>query len=122
MYVKLRVKHKDGTDLVAAEYVSPVNLLLQALFSQIDFSVQGKVLSPTSGFYPYKAYIQTLLRYGSDAKYSQLFTQLWVKDAAGSLDDVDFSNGDNTNEIERMAYIAKLKTVDLQGPILHDLF
>lgn len=59
MYVKLRVKHKDGTDLLAAEDVSPVNLLLQTLFSQIDVSVQEKVLSSTSGFYPYKAYIQT---------------------------------------------------------------
>jgi hypothetical protein len=97
MYVRLRVKYKDGTNLEPDEEVAPVNLFLQSLFSQIDVSIQGKVMSSTSGFYPYKAYIQTLLRYGSDARQSQLHTQLWLKDTAGYFDDVDFTNGDNTN-------------------------
>jgi len=122
MYVKLRVKHEDGTKLLADEDVSPVNLFLQSLFSQIDVSIQEKVLSSTSGYYPYKAYIQTLLKYGSDAKNSQLSTQLWVKDTPSHFDDVDFTNGDNTNGIVRMAYIKESKVVNLQGPILHDLF
>lgn len=80
------------------------------------------MLSSTSGYYPYKAYIQTLLKYGSDAKTSQLSTQLWLKDTPFHLDDVDFTNGDNTNGIVRMEYIKESKVVDLQGPILHDLF
>lgn len=122
MYVKLRVKHKDNSKLTTKEDVSPVNLLLHALFSQIDVSIQGRVLSTTSGFYPYKAYIQSLLRYGYDAKASQLTTQLWLSDTTGSFDDVDFTNGDNTNGVIRMVYIADSKVVDLQGPILHDLF
>ena len=70
MYVKLRIKHEDGTKLLAGEDVAPVNLFLQSLFSQIDVSIQGKVLSSTSGYYPYKVYIQTLLKCGSDAKNS----------------------------------------------------
>jgi hypothetical protein len=52
MYVRLRVKHKDGTNLEPDEEVAPVNLFLQSLFSQIDVSIQGKVMSSTSGFYP----------------------------------------------------------------------
>ena len=122
MYVKLRIKHEDGTKLLAGEDVAPVNLFLQSLFSQIDVSIQGKVLSSTSGYYPYKVYIQTLLKCGSDAKNSQLSTQLWMKDTTSELDDVDFTNGDNTNGILRMAYIKESKVLDLQGPILHDLF
>lgn len=122
MCVKLKVKHQDGTDLADDESVAPVCLFLQALFSQIDVSIQGKVLSSNSGFYPYKAYIQSLLKYGSEAKKSQLCTQLWLKDTAGAFDDVDFENGDNTNGVVRMNYIAKSKVLDLQGPILHDLF
>ena len=122
MYVKLRVKHEDGTKLLTDEGVAPVNLFLQSLFSQIDVSIQGKVLSSTSGYYPHKAYIQTLLKYGSDAKNSQLSTQLWMKDTPSEFDDVDFSNGDNTNGIVRMAYIKESKVLYLQGPILHDLF
>ena len=122
MYVKLRVKHEDGTKFLAGEEVASVNLFLQSLFSQIDVSIQGKVLSSISGYYPYKAYIQTLLKYGSDAKNSQLSTQLWMKDTISHFDDVDFTNGDNTNGIVRMAYIKESKVLDLQGPILHDLF
>lgn len=122
MYVKLRVLHTDKSTLADGEDVSPVNLFLQSLFSQIDVSIQGKVLSSTSGYYPYKAYIQSLLRYGLDAKQSQLSTQLWLKDTAASLDDVDFTNGNNTNGIVRASYIKLSKTLDLEGPILHDLF
>ena len=122
MYVKMRVKHEDGTKLAAEEDVSPVNLFLQSLFSQIYVSIQGKVLSLTSGYYPYKAYIQTLLKYGSDAKNSQLTTQIWLKDTTNEFDDMDFSNGDNTNGIVRMACIKESEVLDLQGPILHDLF
>ncbi|CAC5412703.1 unnamed protein product [Mytilus coruscus] len=85
-------------------------------------SIQGKVFTSTSGFYPYKAYMQSLLRYGSDAKDSQLTTQLWRKDTPFHLDDTDFTNGDNINGTVRMTYIAKSMTLDLEGPILHDLF
>ena len=116
MNVKMRVKHENGTKLAAGEDVAPVNVFLQSLFSQIDVSIQGKVLLSTSGYYPYKAYIQTLL------KYSQLTTQIWLKDTTNEFDDMDFSNGDNTNGIVRMAYIEESKVLDLQGPILHDLF
>jgi len=121
IHMTLRVLHDDNSLLVPGEDVSPVNLFLQSLFS-IDVSIQGKALSTASGYYPYKAYIQTLLRYGSDAKPSQLSTQLWVKDTSTHFDDVDFTNGDNTNGIVRMAYIKESKLLDLQGPIMHDLF
>ena len=122
IHVKLRVLHDDNSVLTADEEVAPVNLFMQSLFSQIDVSIQGKALSTTSGYYPYKAYIQTLLRYGSDAKQSQLSTQLWLKDTNGHFDDVDFTNGDNTNGMVRIAYIQGSKLLDLQGPIMHDLF
>ena len=45
-----------------------------------------------------------------------------MKDTTSHFDDVDFTNGDNTNGIVRMAYIKESKVLDLQGPILHDLF
>jgi len=122
MHVTLRVLHDENSVLTAWEDIYPVNLFLQSLFSQIDVSIQGKAFATTSGYYPYKAYIQTMLRYGSDAKQSQLSTQLWVKDTTGHFDDVDFTNGDNTNGIVKMAYIKESKLIDLQGPIMHDLF
>jgi len=53
MYVKQVVKHEDGTKLLAGEDGAPVNLFLQSLFSQIDVSIQDKLLSTTPGYYPY---------------------------------------------------------------------
>lgn len=60
MHVTLRVLHDDNSVLAHGEDISPVNLFLQSLFSQIDVSIQGKALSTTSGYYPYKAYIQNV--------------------------------------------------------------
>lgn len=122
MYVKLRVLHADNIKLEDNESVAPVNLLLQSLFSQIDVSIQGKLLSSTSEYHPYKAFIQSLLRYGSDAKQSQLSSQLWLKDSPSQYDDVNFTNGDNTNGLIRSSYIKGSMLIDLQGPIMHDLF
>ena len=109
MYVKLRVKHEDGTKFLAGEEVATVKVFLQSLFSQIDVGIQGKGLSSTSGYYPYKAYLQTLLKYGSDAKNSYLSTQLWMKDTTSHFDDVDFTNGDNTNGIVGWHTLRNLK-------------
>ena len=43
MYVKLVVKHEDGTKLLAGEDVAPVNVFLQSMFSQIEVSIQDKL-------------------------------------------------------------------------------
>jgi hypothetical protein len=61
--------------------------------------VRSRSMKFYTDYYPYKAYLQTLLKYGSDAKNSYLSTQLWMKDTTSHFDDVDFTNGDNTNGI-----------------------
>ena len=68
MYVKCKIQHADGSPLTADESVGPVNLLLQSLFSQVDITMQGKLITTATNHYPNKAYIQTLLSYGFEAK------------------------------------------------------
>jgi hypothetical protein len=80
LYLKVRIKHADGSSLKATEYVGPVNLFMQSLFGQVDVTIQNKLVTSTTTHYPYKSMIQTLLSYGSDAKKSQLTSQLWLKD------------------------------------------
>jgi hypothetical protein len=119
LYVRLKVTKSDGTALTA-EKVGPANLFLQALFSATEVTLQNKA-SITCNYNPYRAYIQTVLNYGQDAKSSQLQTQVWLQDDADSPAVTDPSSTNN-GLFERAKLIATSNSLDLQGPIFHDLF
>ena len=65
--------------------------------------------------------IQTLLNYGEDAENSQLTTMLFIKDSHEAMNDCDTA-GSNDGLVERTAYIASSKFIDLQGGLYHDFF
>lgn len=119
MFLKCKLKKIEPS---IPDEVVPVNLTLQSLFSQVDVSIESKQVSSTSGHYPYKAFIQCLLRYGSDAKRSQLSSQLWIKDTPGYLGDAKAKSGPNSGLYQRTQFFSNGKGEDLQGPIYHDLF
>ena len=122
MYVKVKITHASGQKLLNNEYVGPVNLLLQSMFSQVDVALQGKIVTSTTNHYPYKSMLETLLSYGSEAKSTQLTSQLYEKDTSGSMDDSDPQSGSNTGLFNRSQYFNQSKSVDLEGPIFHDIF
>ena len=64
--------------------------------------VDGINLSSHDNLDPYKAYLEKLLSYGSDAKFSQLTTSHFVKDSAHN-----FQNGSQGNR----GYVKKSKGV-----------
>lgn len=120
LYVKLKVTKADGKDLDSSSKVGPVNLFLQSLFSTVEVTLQNKVtLTCTNN--PYRAMIQTLLKYGTDADTSQLTTQLFIKDDHASMNDCDTA-GSNDGLVERTGYVALSKMLDLQGGLYHDFF
>jgi len=125
IYVKTKIKKGDNTDISDTENVGPVNLLLPALFSQLDVALHGKMVVSTTEHYAFKAYIQTLLKYGYGAKESQLKTQLWLKYTDGDLNemnDSDVRSGGNLNLLERAKYFEGGESFDMLGPLFHDLF
>ena len=119
LYVRLKVQKADGTDLTT-EKVGPANLFLQSLFSATEVSLQNKA-SITNNYNPYRAYIHTLLKYGGDALSSQIQTQGWLMDDHDSPGVTDPA-GSNKGLFERSIWLKSSKTLDLQGPIFHDLF
>ena len=120
IYVKLKVRKPDGSS-IGNEKVGPANLFLQSLFSSTEVSLQNKAVV-TCNYNPYRAMIRTLLNYGEDAKSSQLMSQLYIKDDNDHPDSTDPSSGENNALYLRALYAAQSKTLDLQGPIFHDLF
>ena len=71
---------------MANETVDPVNNFLHSLFSQVDVTLNGTLITSSMNTYAYRAYLETLLSYGPAAKRSQLTASLFYKDEAGKLD------------------------------------
>ena len=82
LYVKAKVTRADGTNLVATTEVGPTNLFLHSMFSQVDVSLNGMLITSSTNTYAYRAMLETLLSYGRDAKTSQLTSALYYKDVS----------------------------------------
>ena len=121
LYVKLKILKADGKALTSQEKVGPVNMFLQALFSSTEVTLQNKA-TITCNNNPYRAIIDALTNYSNEAKSSQLTTQLFLRDTPAHAAITDPSASSNKGLYDRTVLITLSKTVDLQGPIYHDLF
>ncbi|XP_061179056.1 uncharacterized protein F54H12.2-like [Saccostrea echinata] len=80
----------DGTNLTGAGTTcAPVNNILHSLFTEIDLNVNGKIVTPGTDTYPYKAYLEKLLSYKPRTLMTQMRAcSLWEKDTAGHMEEV----------------------------------
>jgi hypothetical protein len=68
---------------------TPVNNIFHSLFSEIDVSFNGKVVTPGTDTYSYKAYLEKLLSYAPDKLKTQMkVCMLWEKGTAGQIDEL----------------------------------
>lgn len=58
--------------------LSPTNNLLHNLFSKVELTVGHHCVNPNSTYYPYRAYIETLLGFSGEAKQTFLSTAGWL--------------------------------------------
>ena len=110
-----------GTDLAADTAVAHVNNWLHSLFSQVDVYLNDTLVTPSSNTYPFRAYVDTVLSYGAEAKNTQLTSQLWYTDTAGHIDATTVDGG-NTGLIERRRHTAESRIVEMMGRLHVDLF
>ena len=70
----------NGDDLDPNTQVGPVNLFLHSMFSQVDVSLNERLITPSTNTYPYCAMIETLLNYGETLKQQQksVLNKLWT--------------------------------------------
>ena len=126
LYVRAKITRDNGDNLDAADTVGPVNNFLHSLFAQVDVSLNGSLVTSSMNTYAYRAYIETLLSYGVEAKSSQLTSALFYKDEAGKMDK---PNPLAANEVDRNSGLAKRQTfgaesreIDMIGRIHSDIF
>jgi hypothetical protein len=76
----------DGANLTGGNSTStPINNILHSLFSEIDASPNGKVITPETDTYPYKAYLEKLLSYTHKTLKTQMRACiLWEKIPLGT--------------------------------------
>ena len=116
--IKLKIKNGKGS-LIRTDVVGPINLLLQSLWSQIDIFMNNTRVSDASTNYAYRAYIPTILSYGTEVKCTSLLSQLFVKDVGGM--DAVVGTG-NKGLSERSLYTSLSKVVHLIGPLYSDIW
>jgi hypothetical protein len=124
--VRAKITRVNNDDLDAADTVGPINNFLHSLFSQVDVSLNGTLITNLTNTYAYRAYIETLLSYGLEAKSSQLTSALFYEHEAGKMDK---SNPLAANAVDRNSGLAKRQTfgaesreIDMIGRIHTDIF
>ena len=123
LLLKVQITKPNGTPIDADTKVGPVNLLLHSLFSNLSVSWNEKLVSSASGNYPYRAYIENLLTYGTDAKNSQKTSALYYRDTPGKMDVHDPSAADgNAGLAKRYTFTNGGKIVDLLGRLHASVF
>ena len=122
LYAKAKIVKADGSNIGLTEDVGPVNQFLSSLFHQVDVSLNGKTVVSTTNHYAYKAYIQCLLRYGKEAKETQLTTMVWEQDDDGDVNEHSPRTGSNQGLLSRASRFQGSALVDMVGAVFHDLF
>ena len=118
--VKLRLTNGDGTPMNEAIVAGLVNTPLHSIFRQVDMTFQQTPLSHSGNNYPYKAYIDTILKTNENVQKGELTSQLFYKDIGPDTDDA--KTGPNSGLFNRSLATKGGKVVDLEGSLLIDVF
>jgi hypothetical protein len=118
LQLKVRIKNTDNSNLAAAAAVATINYPLATLFEHVDVYLNNDLVSNTSN-YGYKAYMETLLTYSTNATETWLQASGYYKD---KHDKLNVLADDNTGFKARRDLLETSKTVELIGKIHSELF
>ncbi len=131
LYVKFHILHEDGTPLPEADpgepfpdmaRVAPINNFLHSLWRQIDVFWGDRLVSSSGMNYPHKSIVDLLLSDGREAKDTQLQAQLYYKDTANFLGDINYPESGNEGMVARGYLTKQSRKVDMHGPLNIDVF
>jgi hypothetical protein len=123
LYVKAQILRANNTAIDNTDEIGPTNLFLHSLFSEVDISLNDTLITSSNNTYSYRAYLETLLSYGSGAKETQLGASLYYKDTAGHMNDTNPHDANQHNEGYKARSVYSTRGVfDMIGNIHSDLF
>ena len=120
LHVQAKVTKADGTNLDAGAAVAPVNNFLHSLFSQVDISLNGVLVTNSENTYPYRAMLETLLNYSREAqKHGLIQASLFARDTPGHMEDREGT--DNEGLVKRRTAAAQSGVIDMMGRLHTDI-
>jgi hypothetical protein len=111
--------------LEASDHTAVTNSFLHSLFSQCTITLNGVTITPAAGLYGYRAYLETLLTYGSDSAASLLTNAFWYLDNGDTQpnDPTDkYTDATNKGFIAPCNRIKESNEVELYGRLHSDIF
>ena len=110
----------DGSDIPSdeANTVGNINNLLHSMYSSLRVSLNGKTFTLHESNYHYKAYLEKLLNYGSDASGTHLLSSFWFLHSPTS----EGALKNNAGHTTRLHYLGNSNTIGLYGRLHADLF
>ena len=118
--IQCHVKKYDGTLLPEDSAVIPANYLLHTLFQSLDIEINGIEVEHESN-YAYRAYLETLLNHGTEAKSTHLATSMWYNNIPPKAT-ADYTDHELELAAPLASKIAKRNMIDMIGRIHSDLF
>lgn len=119
LHLRIKITKNNGTDLVEADSVAPVNYILNTLFSECAVFLNDKQISSQVN-YAYKALIESLLFYSKSGQDGLLSAALFSKDTAGHHDTIGAISA-NEGYLKRAELCKLSKSIDLVGPLHLDV-
>jgi ribonucleoside-diphosphate reductase beta chain len=119
---KIQIVNEDGTKLTKplSNHLGVVNLMPDSLFNHVDITVNNtKVSDSTSNCYGYKAFIETQLSYGEEAKKTHLRASIYYDDTAGHYNSSLLAN---KGRDDRSRQFTKSGIVEFETSIHCDFF
>lgn len=80
LYVKVNIKRADGNKIDSTDIVCPTSNFLHMMFKNCVVQVNNTVVSDSSNYYSYIAWLNNNLAFGEGVKNSQLSAELFYKD------------------------------------------
>ena len=97
--------------------------MLHTLFKSVSLSLNDVPVTSPNSNYAYRAYLETLLSYGAEAKKSYLQSEGFYKDTANHME--TFNDGDNYQNKGykvRKELCSRSREVELKGRLRLDMF
>ena len=125
LFVEMKITKENGQDLIHTQgdpnidpLVGPINLIGKTLIKQLKVSLNGVEVFDSGDKYAYRAYLETELNYGSDAKTSHIQAAIYNRDTPSDHIDSD----QNTGLTSRAQHFRTSAAVQMIAPLHCDLF